>query len=113
MYFSVATTVSHALNPREPNLLVGLGCGRAPGRARRAAWSGIPSQSCCSLACGADAKPLRGHARDMCEGGSAMGGYLPLAPGVSSVRYPIRERTFKYVATVQSVTDETYQEPTL
>ena len=45
----------------------------------------------------------------MCEGGSAMGGYLPLAPGVSSVRYPIRERTFKYVATVQSVTDETCQ----
>ena len=28
-------------------------------------------------------------------------------PGVSTVRYPIRQRTFKYVATVQSVTDET------
>ena len=37
------------------------------------------------------------------------GGYLPLAPGVSSVRYPIRQRTFEYVATVQSVTDETCQ----
>jgi hypothetical protein len=37
------------------------------------------------------------------------GGYLPLAPGVSSVRHPIRQRTFKYVATVQSVTDETCQ----
>jgi hypothetical protein len=32
-----------------------------------------------------------------------------LAPGVSSVRYPIRQLTFKYVATVQSVTDETCQ----
>jgi hypothetical protein len=38
-----------------------------------------------------------------------MGGYLPLAPGVSAVRYPIRQRTFKYVATVQRVTDETCQ----
>jgi hypothetical protein len=36
-------------------------------------------------------------------------GYLPLAPGVSNDRYPIRQRTFKYVATVQSVTDETCQ----
>jgi hypothetical protein len=36
-----------------------------------------------------------------------VGGYLPLAPGVSTVRYPIPQRTFKYVATVQSVTDET------
>jgi hypothetical protein len=34
------------------------------------------------------------------------GGYPPLAPGVSTVRYPIPQRTFKYVATVQSVTDE-------
>jgi hypothetical protein len=33
-----------------------------------------------------------------------------LAPGVSSVRYPIRQRTFKYVATVQNVTDETCQQ---
>ena len=38
-----------------------------------------------------------------------MGGYLPLATGVSTVRYPIPQRTFKYVATVQSVTDETCQ----
>ena len=37
------------------------------------------------------------------------GGYLPLAAGVSTVRYPIPQRTFKYVATVQSVTDETCQ----
>jgi len=36
---------------------------------------------------------------------ATMGGYLPLAPGVSSVRYPIRQRTFKYVAAVQSVTE--------
>jgi hypothetical protein len=36
-----------------------------------------------------------------------VGGYLPLAPGVSTVRYPIPQRTFKYVATVQSLTDET------
>ena len=40
---------------------------------------------------------------------NAIGGYLPLALGVSSVRYPIRQLTFKYVATVQSVTDETCQ----
>ena len=39
----------------------------------------------------------------------AMGGYLPLATGVSTVRYPIPQRTFKYVATVQRVTDETCQ----
>jgi hypothetical protein len=38
---------------------------------------------------------------------TAVGGYLPLAPGVSTDRYPIPQRTFKYVATVQSVTDET------
>ena len=37
------------------------------------------------------------------------GGYLPLAPGVSTDRYPIPQRTFKYVAAVQSVTDETCQ----
>jgi hypothetical protein len=41
-----------------------------------------------------------------------MGGYLPLAPGVSTVRYPIPQRTFKYVATVQSVTDETCHKET-
>jgi hypothetical protein len=40
---------------------------------------------------------------------AAVGGYLPLATGVSTVRYPIPQRTFKYVATVQSVTDETCQ----
>ena len=34
-----------------------------------------------------------------------MGGYLPLAPGVSTVRYPIPERIFDYVSTVQSATD--------
>ena len=33
-----------------------------------------------------------------------MGGYLPLAPGVSTVRFPIPQRTFEYVATVQRVT---------
>jgi hypothetical protein len=38
-----------------------------------------------------------------------LGGYLPLAPGVFTVRYPIPQRTFKYVATVQSVTDEACQ----
>ena len=47
----------------------------------------------------ADGHPDRAHT----------GGYLPLAPGVSTVRYPIPQRTFKYVATVQSVTDETCQ----
>ena len=41
------------------------------------------------------------------RGTARSGGYLPLAPGVSTVRYPIPQRTFKYVATVQSVTDET------
>jgi hypothetical protein len=41
-----------------------------------------------------------------------LGGYLPLAPGVSTVRYPIPQRTFNYVATVQSVTDETCQQQT-
>ena len=40
---------------------------------------------------------------------SQEGGYLPLAPGVSTDRYPIPQRTFEYVATVQSVTDETCQ----
>jgi hypothetical protein len=42
-----------------------------------------------------------------------LGGYLPLAPGVSTVRYPIPQRSFNYVATVQSVTDVTCHEPTL
>jgi hypothetical protein len=39
------------------------------------------------------------------------GGYLPLAPGVSTVRYPIPQRTFKYVATVQSVTRRAKNRP--
>ena len=43
------------------------------------------------------------------SGPAQLGGYLPSAPGVSTVRYPIPQRTFKYVATVQSVTDETCQ----
>jgi hypothetical protein len=43
---------------------------------------------------------------------AGVGGYLPLAPGVSTVRYPIPQRTFKYVATVQSLTDETCHKPT-
>ena len=38
---------------------------------------------------------------------ASLGGYLLLAPGVSTVRYPIPQRAFRYVATVQSVTDET------
>jgi hypothetical protein len=33
-----------------------------------------------------------------------MGGYLPLAPGISDVRYPIPERIFDYVSTVRSAT---------
>src|ERR1700747_948091 len=36
------------------------------------------------------------------HGWSAQGGYLPFAPGVSTVRYPIPERIFDYVSTVQS-----------
>jgi hypothetical protein len=40
-------------------------------------------------------------------------GWLPaLGTRGSIVRYPIPQRTFKYVATVQSVTDETCQLPT-
>ena len=38
---------------------------------------------------------------------SPVGGYLPLAPGVSTVRYPIPERIFDYVSTVRSATAET------
>jgi hypothetical protein len=34
--------------------------------------------------------------------GSARGGYLTLALGVSTVRYPIPERIFEYVSTVRS-----------
>jgi hypothetical protein len=40
---------------------------------------------------------------------AAMGGYLPLAPGVSTVRYPIPERIFDYVSTVRSATAGTCQ----
>jgi hypothetical protein len=55
--------------------------------------------------------PLRDLAGMDCNP-AELGGYLPLAHGVSSVRYPIRQRTFTYVGTVQSVTDETCHEPT-
>jgi len=40
------------------------------------------------------------------------GGYLPLAPGVSTVRYPIPERIFDYVSSVRSATAGTCQFPT-
>jgi hypothetical protein len=40
------------------------------------------------------------------------GGYLPLAPGVSTVRYPIPERIFDYVSTVRSATAGTCQRRT-
>ena len=52
--------------------------------------------------------PLSGHCPSA-RSTASLGGYLLLAPGVSTVRYPIPQRTFKYVATVQSVTDETCQ----
>jgi hypothetical protein len=52
------------------------------------------------------AHPLSGHCPSA-RSTASLGGYLLLAPGVSTVRYPIPQRTFKYVATVQSVTDET------
>jgi hypothetical protein len=35
------------------------------------------------------------------------GGYLPLAPGVPTIRYPIPKRIFDYVSKVQSATGET------
>ncbi len=38
------------------------------------------------------------------EATARLGGYLPLAPGVSTVRYPIPERIFDYVSTVRSAT---------
>jgi hypothetical protein len=50
--------------------------------------------------------PLSGHCPSA-RSTASLGDYLLLAPGVSTVRYPIPQRTFKYVATVQSVTDET------
>jgi hypothetical protein len=40
------------------------------------------------------------------------GGYLPLAPGISTVRYPIPERIFDYVSTVRSATAGTCQNET-
>jgi hypothetical protein len=43
----------------------------------------------------------------------AMGGYLPLAPGVSTVRYPIPERIFDYVSTVRSATAGTCHKRTM
>jgi len=36
-----------------------------------------------------------------------MGGSLPLAPGVSTVRYPIPERIFDYISTIRNATAET------
>jgi hypothetical protein len=52
-------------------------------------------------------KMHRPRRRPPARAGSFLGQYLPLATGVSTVRYPIPQRTFKYVAPVQSVTDET------
>jgi len=43
------------------------------------------------------------------EATARLGGYLPLAPGVSTVRYPIPERIFDYVSTVRSATAGTCQ----
>ncbi len=52
--------------------------------------------------------PHYGHSRTP-PGSAQLGGYLPLAPGVLTVRYPICERIFDDVSTVQSATDETWQ----
>ena len=49
---------------------------------------------------------------DAASEGSLVGGYLPLAPGVSTVRYPIPERIFDYVSTVRSATAGTCHAPT-
>jgi hypothetical protein len=38
------------------------------------------------------------------SGSTQLGGSLSLAPGVSTVRYPIPERIFDYVSTVRSAT---------
>jgi hypothetical protein len=65
-----------------------------------------------SIKRGSSVKELGAGATQPTARKAAMGGYLPLAAGVSTVRYPIPQRTFKYVATVQSVTDETCQELT-
>src|SRR3954469_25612151 len=40
------------------------------------------------------------------EATARLGGYLPMAPGVSTIRYPIPERIFDYVSTVRSATAE-------
>jgi hypothetical protein len=45
-------------------------------------------------------------------GPSQVGGYLPLALGVSTVRYPIPERIFDCVYTVQNATAGMCQEET-
>src|ERR1700757_2144737 len=45
------------------------------------------------------------------SGSAQLDGYLPLAPGVSTVRYPIPERIFDYVSTVRSATAGTCQLP--
>jgi hypothetical protein len=43
--------------------------------------------------------------------GNGSVGWIPaLGNRVSTVRYPVPQRTFKYVATVHSVTDETCQD---
>jgi hypothetical protein len=47
--------------------------------------------------------PLSGHCRGPTRTARS-GGYLPLAPGISDVRYPIPERIFDYVSTVRSAT---------
>jgi hypothetical protein len=50
--------------------------------------------------------------RSQCPSRSAqLGGSLPLAPGVSTVRYPIPERIFDYVSTVRSATAGTCHKP--
>ena len=43
---------------------------------------------------------------------AVLGGYLPLAPGISTDRYPIPERIFDYVSTVRSATAGTCQNET-
>jgi hypothetical protein len=40
------------------------------------------------------------------SGPAQLGGFLPLAPGVSTVRYPIPERIFDYVSAVRSGASE-------
>jgi hypothetical protein len=46
-------------------------------------------------------------------GSSQLGGFLSLAPGVSTVRYAIPDRIFDYVSTVRSATPATCQIRTL